>query len=185
MTFLPISAQAEMHGALVPIASQIVTGSSVSGITFNNIPQGYQDLMAVCYVRSTNSSTDYFYVNPNNNGSGIGSFTTLYGNGSSTGSYRDSSQSINIELREFTGSNQTSGIFTSVTMHILNYANTSAYKTILSRNASDWNGSGFTHLTVNMMETTSGISSLKFAGYSGNLAVGSQIQLYGIRTVGQ
>jgi len=182
MALLPAIAS-PMHGALVPIASQTVTGSSVATIAFNSIPQGYQDLRAVCYVRSTYSGADFFATNPNSNGSAICSFTHLFGNGSSASSDRGSSASF--EWRDYVDARQTSGIFSSISVDILNYANTSTYKTAIGRNASDWNGGGFSHLTVNLFRSTSAITSLSFFGYNGNIAVGSQISLYGVRTVNQ
>ena len=187
---MPISlastSASSMHGAMVPIASQAVTGSSPSSIQFNNIPQTYQDLMLVGYTRTTSTGTTipisaYFNAYSATGWSG----TYLQGNGSSAISSR-SLQSTPTYGVNFYGAaaSATSGIFTSYTMHILNYASTSTFKTVLLRAATDLNGSGTVDLTANLWSNTAGVSMI--ATYFGaGFAVGSIITLYGIRTVGQ
>ena len=183
MAILPAVSSA-MHGALVPIASYTFPGGTNSA-GFLNIPQGYQDLRVICSIRSTAAGAEYFATSVNaGTPSSSASFTSLFGNGSSASSERATNTS-NIEFRGVASAANTTGIFSSVTVDFLSYSNTSTYKTILSRNASDFNGSGITNLTVNNWRSTNGISRLDFFTYNGNLVTGSTVTLYGIRSVGQ
>jgi hypothetical protein len=73
----------------------------------------------------------------------------------------------------------------SAEMHILNYANTSTYKTLLLREANDNNGSGYVALSANLWRGTSGITSLSISSFAAYFTAGSTIALYGVRTVNQ
>ena len=177
---------ATTHGALVPIA--YYSGNNTSGVVvFSNIPQIYQDLMIVIKGRSTQSaiwSGINFFLNADGTTSNY-SRTRLQGDGS-TNSYRDNSSSgAGAAMDCITGANATSGVFSSHITHILNYANTSTYKTMLSRTAMDANGSGYVYLWVNLWRSTSAVSSIQLNTYSGNYDTGTTIELFGVRTVGQ
>lgn len=182
------SAPATTHGALVPIA--YATLGSDGSFDFANIPQTYQDLYAVVFSRSTSSfnfgsNCDYLQSYFNNSAATTVSFTYLNGNGTSASSSRFVSQNAcYVGLQP--NVNATAGIFSSTVVHILNYANTSTYKTIISRSAVDLNGSGNTWESVNLWQSTSAISRLNFyTGSGGNLKSGATAALYGVRTVGQ
>ena len=185
MALLPSIASA-MHGALVPIATVNGNGSS-SDISFNNIPQVYQDLILVMYVRTDNSSSSganlYFNGVFNSTTSG---FTNLQGDGSSATSNRlSNTTSFPVGLAPFSSS--TSGLFASGVTNILNYKATGIYKTVLTRWADDRNGSGDTRLNVgSWLNSTAAITQINVATYGqGNWVTGSTFTLYGIRTVGQ
>lgn len=166
------------YGAMVPIAS--ATLASTGGFDFVNIPQTYQDLMVVVYARSAGTDGGlYWYAN--GDGSSVYSKTYLFGDGSSAGSGRVSNSGGG-QWGNIATSSNISGAFSTAIVHILNYANTSTFKTLLVRNADDRNGSGYSILQVDMFRTTSGISRITFGNSSYlNLAAGSQATLYGIR----
>jgi len=185
---LPIApiASGSMHGAIVPIAFQSITTTGVYQVTFSNIPQKYQDLFLVGYTRSASSGTTYpsaIYLN--NTGVTGWSITGISGNGSSAFSGRNT-QSGPTYGTIFTGAgaSATSGIFTAYELHLLNYANTSTYKTSMLRAATDLNGSGLTEFDVGLWSNTSGINEIDIQ-HGTSFAIGSQFALYGIRTVGQ
>jgi len=175
-----------MHGAVVPIAT--ATPSSAS-VTFSNIPQGYQDLFIVINGRSTKSgSTDVLDIQLNGDGGSgaLYSHTRLYGDGSSASSARGSNNGAYYTDYYFVGNTATSGIFNSTEIHILNYANTSTYKTMLVRAADDQNGSGATTLSVGLWRNTNAISSIfLFPDNSSAFVAGTRISIYGVRTVNQ
>jgi hypothetical protein len=173
-----------MHGAVVPIAT--VTGDSTSAsvvLGLNNIPQTYQDLMIVFSGFPTNAGAIPVF-NLNNDGSAIYSQTQLVGTGASAISQRTTGVNSGQYIYGFAPS---STIPFSFTAHILNYANTSTYKTMLWRAATDQNGSGQSHLQALLYRSTNGINSVNIstsnAGYY--WATGSRISLYGVRTIGQ
>jgi hypothetical protein len=175
-----------MHGAVVPIASATVTGSSTNQYTFTNIPQGYQDLYAVAFTRSDYAGVrDQLLGRINGNSGSIYSTTHLYGDGASAASGRDTSNTWIRYQFASAAANVTSGIFGSNISHILNYANSTTYKTILQRSAVDENGQGLLVLDVTTAQTTSSITSFQFFCGNGNFVAGSTFALYGIRTVGQ
>lgn len=178
------SAPATTHGALVPIAYTTPTGNS---FTFSNIPAIYQDLMVVLYPRDTYTAT-YTGISIGFNGTFGGasdySVTRLRGDGSSATSNRASTQTYLPDMGYMPGASSTSGIFGANEMHILNYANTSTYKTVLWRNACDLNGSGWTILSVGLWKQTAAINSITFASTTA-FASGSTAELFGVRTVGQ
>lgn len=189
---LASSSAASMHGAMVPIASAAPNGTS-GGVTFNNIPATYQDLCVVIQVRSDASSvtsrSNELRVLLNNSFTGY-SNTRLLGDGTSAQSARDTSQS-SIWGGYIPISTDTAGIFAVQTFHILNYTNTSTFKTVLYRaaldkNGSSTNGTGTTMLGVALWQNTSAVNSFRLDTFGyGNYITGSTVTLYGVRTVGQ
>jgi hypothetical protein len=190
MPLLP-SIAAPMHGAVVPIAYTKLTNSTTGTITLSSIPQGYQDLFMVCYIGlyATGLTQNYPYdstilLNTDANNSNY-SFTRLQGNGSSATSDRNTSYCV---IGKTPGNTTTSGTaFCLSTHHFLNYANTSTYKTIISRYASDQNSgdtNSVTGQTVALWRNTSGISQIVLSqGYP--YIQNTTVELFGIRTVGQ
>jgi hypothetical protein len=181
---------AAMHGALVPIASTTISGSSTSAFSFTSIPQTYQDLRLVITTRSAqpgnNLAVFYLWANGDeSSATGLYSATNLQGDGTSATSSRQTSQ--NQAIIGFSVNNgATSGIFASNTIDILNYTNTTTFKTSLSRSAGDLNGSGATLLVAALRRSTSAITSLYFRADGGYAQIaGATATLYGIRTVGQ
>ena len=184
MALLPSVASSAMHGAVVPIAYGVGNGTS-SNIYFGNIPQTYQDLMIIGFARSDNSTATGFSYYLNNAGLGNFSQTLLTGNGSSASSARNiTSNCYGVIAPLLPFSTSTSGVFSSTELHILNYTNSTTYKTSILRNACDLNGSGQTDLIVNTYLSTSPITSINIAT-NGNFVTGTTFALYGIRTVGQ
>ena len=181
MAILPAVSSSAMHGAVVPIGFYNITAST----TFYNIPQTYQDLMIVYNTRDTTAATSAtlsFYLNADS-GSNY-SYTALTGDGSSATSTNATNNGVFVNLIH-PGASATTGIFGTNIVHILNYANTSTYKTVISRTASDLNGSGSTRLTAGLYRSTSGISAISAHSVSGSFATGSTVAIYGIRSVGQ
>lgn len=171
------------YGAMVPIASYTANGTS-NFFSFTSIPQTYQDLFFVINGRSAfSSATAQVYTYLNSDGSALYSRTRLYGNGSAAASDRTSNDTA-AYIAEIPGASATSGIFGSGVMHILNYANTSTFKTVLIRSAVDLNGSGFTHLWVNTYRSTNAIRGFDiFNSGASNFTSGTTVTLYGIRAV--
>lgn len=171
------------YGAMVPIASAVGNGTSTSAIVFSNIPQIYQDLYLVIYSLQSGAGSliiDNFNLDGNANSNR--SYTKLQGDGTSATSARvANAATISLTPGYSTGS---STIPTTAAIHILNYANTSAYKTILSRVAADANGSGTTFLNVGMWASTSALTAFQISTGSANyFTVNALITLYGIRAV--
>jgi hypothetical protein len=182
-----------MHGAVVPL-NYAKLNSTQNTILFSNIPHNYQDLFCVVSGRSDGAYTTgslTFYLNSDLGASGTAGYsvTNLLGTGSSATSYR-ATTSTPVYGFSFADSsvvpaaNSTAGVFASYELHILNYANSSKFKTGLIRAANDLNGSGITGLASCLWQNTSAISSIMLAT-NANWVAGTTISLYGIRTIGQ
>lgn len=172
------------YGAMVPIASSTLSANGY--FEFSNIPQTYQDLFISVNARAAATVGDSGYSNQSyitayfNDITSNYSVTFLIGDGSSATSTRASTQS-NCYFGFIPNANATSGIFGSTTVHILNYANTSTFKTTLSRTAGDANGSGTTTLTVNNWRNTAAINKITLYCSYTNFLAGTTATLYGIR----
>jgi hypothetical protein len=174
-----------MYGAMVPIASVTVSGSTIDTITFDNIPQTYQDLFIVASI-GANTSYIGAYLKFNNDTSTLYSNTSLVGQGSSAASYRQTGQGACVYGGNDAGIVAATSNYSATEMHILNYSNTSTFKTLLSRYAQDRNGSGETDLCVNLYRSTSAITRIDlFSGRTPTayISAGSTATLYGIRAV--
>ena len=174
-------------GAMVPIASSTVTGSTTTDVTFTSIPQIYQDLMLVCYARRTDAATQAnLFISPYYSGISASPqrATILSGDGATASSFRYANQDGGFGAG-VPAASSTSGIFGATTWHCLNYANTSTFKTSICRSAFDLNGSGETRLSVNLTRGLLGITTVNCSTFSGSayFAVGSMFTLYGIRAV--
>lgn len=164
------------YGAMVPLG---YVDSAIGSSTFINIPQTFQDLRLVLTGAIT-SGTSFPFIAVNNDGSTAASQTRLEGNGTSATSSRRTGDGIwYFSELPFLGSSTAVGV---MTMDILNYANTTTFKTAISRWAHDLNGSGTTNLTVHLKQITAGINRIDFGPNSGPWATYSAT-LYGIRAV--
>lgn len=169
-------------GALQRIAYATASGSS-NVFTFNSISQNFQDLRLVMFYSSTDANTKGLNFYPNGGAASEKSQTGLQGDGSSASSYRASNTIgwYNYNPNSSSSVNVGTNIFVATTWDILNYANTSTFKTCLVRTAADNNGSGTTHLVVNLLRNTAAITSIQVYTAFGNYVAGSTAALYGVR----
>ena len=118
------------NSAVTYVPIQTTTLNSTQFITFSSIPQTYTDLVTV--LQGTNSQAGVSAVFRLNGDTGSNySMTYMYGNGTSAGSGRNSNTTYGI-IHDFQVGLSTTELFTAVT-HFLNYANTTTYKTVISR----------------------------------------------------
>lgn len=159
----------------VPIARQELT-SATATVTFSSIPGTYTDLVVVantiiasgsifpeCSLRF-NSDTGTNYSN-----------TWFLGNGSSVLTGRGS----NYNYADCGYLSANSGNPNTRIINIMNYANTTTNKTVISRASSD-NGAQATAY-ANLWRNTAAITSITIFTQSGNYAIGSTFTLYGIK----
>lgn len=154
-----------------PIATTALASSATS-YTFSSIPSTYTDLVLVASGTSTNAYNSNLQFNGDT--ATNYSCTVVSGSGSAASSYRNSSQTS--MLIDYNGNFNSSN--TSIIISILNYANTTTYKTALSRAN---NAAGGVDAVVGLWRSTAAINSIKMAiggGYS--YATGTTFTLYGI-----
>ena len=177
--------QDTQQGAIVPIASFVSTTSTTNFVGFNGIPQTYQDLYLVVMAR-TDLAANHASISVYHNGQGTTgmSVTNLSGNGASALSNRYTTASpvygFSFGDAVIPSASSTAGIYGVHKFHILNYANTSTFKTCLMRSAGDLNGSGNTYLSAGLSQTTQAVTSIG-VGSNGNFIGGSTFTLYGIK----
>jgi len=152
---------------------KVTVGTATASVTFSSIPATYTDLVIV--VNGNESATfDGVLMQVGNGTIDTGSnysVTRLRGNGSTASSGRDTSAtSMNIGLVD--SASMSINIF-----QFMNYANTTTYKTILSRGNATGN---MLQAAVGLWRSTTAITTIKITAGGGNWNVGSTFSLYGI-----
>ena len=154
-----------------PIATYTASGS-VASYTFSSIPGTYTDLIVVIMANNPSSASN-FELTFNGDTATNYSRTQLAGNGSSAGSSRESSYSS----YRFLSTQTNSAIFSQSIFQIMNYSNSTTYKTLLDRGGEGASASAYAQ--VGLWRSTSAITSLRLLT-GNNLGAGSTFTLYGI-----
>ena len=159
-----------------PIATTTL-GSAAATVTFSSIPQNYTDLVLVGV--GYNASGDFYspIMRFNSDSSGNYSRTRLFGDGSSAGSGRFTNQ--NDCVFSGTGWRTSSTSIGDATAHIMNYSNSTTYKTVLTRSSL---AESSVYTDVNLWRNTNAITQIQLlVAASGTFASGSTFTLYGIK----
>jgi hypothetical protein len=168
-----------MSVSLVPIYTQTLSSPS-SIITFNNIPQGYQDLHIEFSLKNTGTGQtvdgNYYTVNGINT-YGIGSWNQIYGTGAGVGA---NPYTVGAYMGVVAGNTASpAGAFTYGSMDILNYTSGN-YKAVLIDTASDNATVGYTgHIIGGLLKTTNPITSISLNAGTGSFAIYSSVTIYG------
>jgi len=155
-----------MPSTYTPIATHTTTGT-VSSYTFSSIPSTYTD--AILVVADLGSDTSY-KININSDTGSNYSSTFLYGDGSSATSGRGSSVTAAPTVGRRPG---------NTIMQFQNYANTTTYKTFISR------GNASNHMviaTVSLWRSTAAINSITVTPETGSFGSGVTFTLYGVKS---
>jgi hypothetical protein len=160
-----------MPSTYTPIAT--TTLGSAGTVTFSSIPSTYTDLIVVAAGTATGNGQFSLRFN---GGTSLYSTTTLTANGSGAGSTRETAPTyLQLGYYEYFDSNQTVAIG-----HIMNYANTTTFKTVISRTS---NASAGVGASVGLWRSTAAINSvtvLPTAAY--NFSAGTVVSLYGVKS---
>ncbi|CAB4221999.1 hypothetical protein UFOVP1649_3 [uncultured Caudovirales phage] len=152
-----------------PIASYTVSGSSTTSYTFSSIPATYTDIIAI-YSTSV-SGGGQTSVQFNGDTATNYSQTQLYGLGSGSGGSNRNTNNTSMLLG---WDSPPSGFSTNI-LHVMNYSNSTTYKTCLARrNSADY----LTAALVGLWRSTSAVNAITFS--SGIYVAGSTFALYGI-----
>lgn len=156
-----------MPATYEPIATTTL-GSAQSSVTFSSISGSYTDLVL---ISNWTLSTGQNLLMRFNSDSGTNySETDLGGNGSAASSTRDTNRT-DVRVGYYN---------TNRTIHrvnIMNYANSTTYKTALIR----WDSDEYVYSRVALWRNTSAITSISLTAGSGNIQSGSTFTLYGIK----
>jgi hypothetical protein len=162
-----------MPATYEPIATQTL-GSTAASVTFSSIPSTYTDLVLIC--NGTASSNTGLTMRFNGDTSTNYSMTVLEGSGSTALSERQTSVSQARFVWNSLWNTTTPG---TVILNIMNYANTTTFKTVLWRSST---ASNYVEAGVNLWrKTPEAISSFLIQTTGANIAAGSTFTLYGIK----
>jgi len=158
-----------------PIATTTL-GSAQASVTFSSISGSYTDLIIVTNTGVASGGGGSIYVQVGNGSVDTGSnysYTYLQGDGSTAESGRSSNLTAARTMRT-TGTT----VVANGSLHLMNYSNTTTYKTMLSRGNV---ASGLVIALVNLWRSTSAINVITMTDESGrNFVTGSTFTLYGI-----
>lgn len=158
-----------MAATYEPLATTTLS-TTQNQIDFNSISGTYTDLVIVASGGVTSTNDIWLRIN-SDTGTNY-SRTRLTGNGSAAASTRNSAFDAILISAGTVGSNA------NFIINIMNYANTTTYKTTLSR----FNSSTFVVASVGLWRSTSAITSLTLkAGSADTFTSGSTFTLYGIK----
>lgn len=154
------------------IATQTL-GSAAASVTFSSIPSTYTDLVLISTAGVTSGALNYAVRFNSDSGTNY-SRTVLSGTGSAATSDRNTGLTYTI-LNDYGYLDTT--LNTNILAHIMNYSNTTTFKTTLSRTNNAANG---TSACVNLWRSTAAINSLLILPTGSTFLAGSTFSLYGI-----
>ena len=147
--------------------------STAASVTFSSISSAYTDLIIVTYIRGSVAQNQNLRFN--NDTASNYSNTYIEGDGTTPSTGRRSSQT---SLVDFGYLRTAASTFASGIIQVMNYSNTTTYKTALSR--ADI-GTLATQVSVGTWRSTSAINRVDLICGSGSYQVGSTFTIYGIK----
>jgi hypothetical protein len=164
-----------------PIYTQTVGSGGAASITFNNIPQGFSDLIIQASARDSATYSPYVagVVRFNGDSGANYSKTILYGNGSSASSSRTQGDTFLFFLDETSSSGVTANTFGVSTLTIPNYSGGS-YKSCIIDTVTENNSSASELIPVaGLWRSTAPITSLTISA-AVSFVQYSTFTLYGV-----
>jgi len=163
-----------------PIATNTLSSAAAS-VTFSSIPGTYKDLVLVVTGIGVTGTT-FPWMRFNGLSTSIYSDSSLYGDGTSAGSGRRTANSRGYLAENVQMATTQIG---NILVNIMNYSNSTTYKTWLSRNNNQETGTYVgTEAIVGLAQLTAAITSITIgtasSGTDYNFATGSTFTLYGI-----
>lgn len=168
-------------GAMELISTTILSTTSTS-VTFSSIPATYKHLQIRATTRTDRSGIHVASViaSCNSDMSSNYSYHQLYGTGSAVGSYGLANTTGYIATA--TAATQTGSVFTSLISTLLDYANTTNYKTFRTLHGFTGSAGHNIELSSTNWRNTAAVSTLTLtAGSGSNFIAGSRFSLYGIK----
>jgi hypothetical protein len=168
-----------------PIATTLVGSGGASIITFSDIPQTYKHLQIRGIIRNTRAVSSmgaslYIKLNSDSTSSNYNEHR-LYGNGTTVYSDNPSASNNGMPVGDTPSASTTSNTFSGFVVDILDYANTSKYKTVRALVGADLNGGGSIGFHSGLWMNTNSIVSIDISSGSEGTAQYSRFSLYGIK----
>ena len=169
--------------SMFPIATTTVGAGGSASVSFSSIPQTFTHLQLRISARGNFSFSDGLscYTNINSDTGNNYAQHNLRGNGSNVFSASNVSSAV-IPFTACVGDTGASNTFGVLIIDILDYTNTSKYKTLRALTGYDRNGAGNVQLQSGLWMNTNAITGLSFNTDGGSWLQYSTFQLYGIST---
>jgi hypothetical protein len=170
-------------GAYDSIATINVGSGGSSSVTFSSIPSTYTHLQirAIARTNRGSSTSDSGAFRFNGDTATNYTYHAVIGNGSSAIASATDTYDRGL-IDRFSASTATTSVFGTVVMDILDYQNTSKFKTIRMLGGYDNNGDGQSVLSSGLWRSTSAITSiLLYPNVGSSWEQYSQFALYGIK----
>jgi hypothetical protein len=152
-----------------PIATTTL-GSAAANVTFSSLGS-YTDLVLIFNGRCTSAGGANAFLQFNGDTATNYSSTGMYGDGTSVASFRGSN---NASCGGCIVDNVNYG---TVIYNIMNYANSSSYKTVIGRGS---NTGQYVDMRIGLWRSTAAITSILIYSNGGDWLAGSTFTLYGI-----
>lgn len=167
----------------VALDSYTFPNSSLTTMTFSNIPQGYKHLFIIYQARGTvNDGTRMRF----NGDSGASSYESIYGINSagtngSTSTFISGVDNAMVDVFSLLGGGYSAPNATAGIAFINDYTSTSKFKTVSAHQSNLNSGDeGSVALYTAMWQNTAAITSLTIVARTQNFVAGSKVALYGI-----
>lgn len=160
-----------------------VLSSTASSVTFSNLNNysGYKHLQLRCVIRctlaTTGSATQLIRFNGINT-SDSGSYHRLYGDGSSVASQGFADRTY-AGITRVNYANEGTNIFTPSVIDVLDFNNTSKFKTIKILGGFKGGTTNYIELSSGLFRRTDAITSFEISG--ADMAANSRFSLYGVK----
>jgi hypothetical protein len=165
------------------IATTTVGSGGASSITFSSIPSTYKHLQIRLLARSTDAAGTVNVTTQLNSDTGSNyAWHRIFGNGTTAGAGGASTQT-NIIIGQISGSTAASGVFGVATIDLLDYKETTKYKTLRALFGFDDNNGGagaVVQLFSGLWQSTSATTTITLNA-GGGFAQYTSAALYGIK----
>lgn len=154
-------------------------GSTSSSVTLSSIPSTYKHLQIRVLASMSASGADDLMIRFNSDTGSNYATHYLVGNGSSAsaGAYT-SATSTRAGANALPTATNTYGV---AIIDLLDYANTSKYKTMRALTGNDTNGAGYVALGSGLWQSTTVINSITLYPFASTFPANSQFALYGVK----
>jgi len=163
------------------LITETLISTNTATVTFSSIPSTYKHLQIRVVARTDRSAYDVEDVNLKINGASGTSYTlhTLTGDGTSVTSFGNG-DSDRIDLVPTSTAASPTSAFGANIVDILDYANTSKFKTVRILGGMNSTSYKFVRLSSGSYKSTSAVSTITVSGGAGgNFIAGTRISLYG------
>jgi len=171
------------EGAYDSLATVTVPSGGVASITFAGIPSGYKHLQIRGIARENRAIVTGGTMKMTFNSDTAANYSVhvLYGDGTTAAAQGTANTSYS-QIAYATGTSALTNNFGAFITDILDYANTSKYKTVRTLGGGDNNGAGEMDFGSSNWRSTSAITSISITGSTGaNVLEYSSFALYGVK----